>query len=82
MSRYVNPFDEKIDMNKLIHLSSGVHVDENNANSILGTFKVGVEQSSTFNENFLLTDQIKFHSEINKQELLRTCDDMQFIDHE
>ena len=27
-NEYINPIDEKIDQNKLIHLSSGIHVDE------------------------------------------------------
>ena len=64
---YIYPFGENVDQDKLVHISSGVHVDNKVADTILNViyFKTGKKLADTFRENRLLNKTVKLHALIS-----------------
>ena len=55
---YINPFSPNIEKSKLIHLSSGVQVEDKVADDILNAFKTGQMLYGTFRNTRLLTQEL------------------------
>ena len=66
---YINPFSPNIEKSKLIHLSSGVQVEDKVADDILNAFKTGQMLYGTFRNTRLLTQEINFHAIIKRNSI-------------
>ena len=65
-TEYINPFRLNIDTSKLINLSSGVSLDDENADALLSVLRNGKAQSEKFKEKRLRNQDVKFHNAIKK----------------
>ena len=68
-TEYINPFRLNIDTSKLINLSSGVSLDDGNADAILSVLRNGKAQSEKFKEKRLRNQDVKFHDAIEKNSI-------------
>ena len=66
---YVNPFDPNLDKNILFNLSSGIPVEQNMAEQLLGIKKNGDQLYKTFVENRIESTKLKVHDPINREKL-------------
>ena len=65
-SEFINPFGVDIDENKLIHLSSGIAVDDTAADEILRTVEIGQKLRNEFWTDRLETNKVAFHDSIKQ----------------
>ena len=61
---FVNPFSAKVDSDKLVHLSSGVSVDDKAADEILSTMEIGQGLRNDFRKTRLISKEVDFHATI------------------
>ena len=78
---YINPFSPNIEKSKLIHLSSGVQVEDKVADDILNAFKTGQMLYGTFRNTRLLTQEINFHEIIKRNNNAKALHRMVTLNH-
>lgn len=69
-SEYVNPFAIDIDKEKLFNLNSGVAVNNEFTDGILGTFKIGKSLAEIFTDERLIMKNIPFHTTLKKNKFV------------
>ena len=65
---YINPFGLDVDKEKLVNISSGTFLPDNNADRVLNQLKKGKELADNFMENRISGSNTKFHTSITKND--------------